>query len=572
MVNLKTKLNYVPTNCGCYLMKDNNGIVIYVGKAKNLKNRLKSYFTGSHNIKTTRLVSQIADFEFVVTNSEQESLILELNLIKQHNPQYNISLTDDKTYPFIELVKNKDTYQIKVVRKKFLRGKLYGPYPNSYAARQTADMLSKMFPMGTYDPIPNFFKVIGDNLIGDDPNHEKALQIVKRFLKGDTKVVVNHIYEHMIMASNNLEYEKALNYKNYLEHIKTTTEKQLISLNDFKNRDILGFDYNNEDISINILFMRQGRIVDQHQQVFNYINDPFDSILQYIYQYYEGQYPHEMLFDNQIEESVLRENFGKIVNIPKIGDKKKLVDLAFKNAKHDLEHYNLVYRSKQEVYYEGNIELQNLLKIQPINTIEVFDNAHLFGANPISAQIVYEHGKLNKKKYRKYHLKTAVSDDYQSFREVIYRKYQRNLSDNIQMPDLILVDGGIGQVNAALGVIKDLNLNIYVAGLKKDNKHKLASLVFENNQYKLNKNDPIYKFLSMLSEEVHRFANQFFKKTRQKEVTKSFLDNIKGIGPVNKKLLLNAFKSEKAIRLASSEELASIGINKKIIKAIKDAI
>ena len=270
-MDIKTKLTYLPTDPGCYIMTDKNGVVIYVGKAKNLKNRVKSYFTGAHNIKTTRLVSEIADFNFVVTNSEQESLILELNLIKQHQPKYNILLTDDKTYPYIEIIKGSNFNKIEVVRKKHLKGKLFGPYPNTYSARMTADLLSKMFPMGIYNPIPNFLEEIGDRLVGNDKDHKKALNIVTKFLIGEDKIITDALIEAMNLASNNLEFEKAQNYKNYLEHIKTTTAKQLISLNDYKNRDIIGFDFDLENVSLNILFMRQGRIIDQYQQIFEYV-------------------------------------------------------------------------------------------------------------------------------------------------------------------------------------------------------------------------------------------------------------------------------------------------------------
>lgn len=569
-MDIKTKLTHVPTDPGCYLMKDMSGVIIYVGKAKNLKNRLKSYFTGSHNIKTTRLVSEIVDFLFVVTNSEQESLILELNLIKQHQPKYNILLTDDKTYPFIEIIKEATQNKIIVVRKKHLRGKLFGPYPNSYAARQTADLLAKMFPMGSYDPIPNFFKSVGDALIGHDPTHAKALLIVNRFLKGDTKQVVDALKVAMNEASEKLEFEKAQNYKSYLEHIKTTTEKQLISLNDFKNRDVIGFDYDLEDISLHMLFMRQGRIVDQHQQVFSYVGDPLEELVQVLQQYYEGEYPDEMLFSSKMDEAILKDNFENIYFIPQKGDKKKLVDLASKNANYDLKHYNLVYRNKTQNFYEGLEALEKMIEVSPIHKIEIFDNAHLFGASPISALIVYENGKLAKKEYRKYHLQTAIQDDYQSFREVIYRRYQRLLVEDKKLPDLILVDGGMGQVHAAQDALEMLNLKVPIAGLKKDNRHKLTALVYDEKTTILLKTTPIYKFLLYLSEEVHRFAISFFKKTHQKASKKSFLDDIKGVGPRTKKKLLETFNSIDHIKNASYEELQKIGIRDDIIKAIKE--
>jgi len=574
-VSLKAKINLLPTEPGCYLMKNDKDDVIYVGKAKNLKNRVKSYFTGAHNEKTTRLVLEIHDFNYVLTNSEQESLILENNLIKQYTPKYNIRLVDDKTYPYIELTKEKYP-KLQVVRKKKPEGRIFGPYPNVYAARETARLLNRLYPLRKCDTMPKkvcLYYHIGQCLgpCQFDVDYKDDINEIIRFLKGDTKEVLNKLKTEMDKASSQMFYEKAIEYRDMIRHIESTTEKQIININDFKDRDAISFAYNEDDISIQILKMRSGKIVDHDQIVFAYVGDYMDSVISYLQQYYEEHIPDELLFSDRFNVDELSLIFGSKTVIPQKGDKKKIVDLASKNADYDLEHHYMLYRHKQEKTQIAIDDLSQMVGVE-VKTIEIFDNAQLFGTAPISALVVYKDQAFDKKGYRKYHLKTTTNDDYQAMREVVYRRYQRLLVESKAMPDLILVDGGKGQLNAATEVLKDLNLSIKVAGLKKNKKHQLEALVYQGDVYPLLKNSEVYQLLLSISEEVHRFAISFHRKTRDKVTQQSILDHIKGIGPKRKQTILQTFKSLDEIKDASDEKLKEIGLTDEIIEALREVI
>jgi len=578
-LNLKSKINLVPNEPGCYLYKNEHDEIIYVGKAKNLKNRVKSYFTGAHNEKTTRLVSEIRDFSYVVTNSEQESLILEINLIKKYLPKYNIRLIDDKTYPYIEIT-NEEYPRIIVVRQKEIKdskGKIFGPFPNTYAARETARLLNRLYPLRKCETLPKkacLYFHIGQCLapcIKDDINYDDTLKEVARFLKGDTKEVLNKLEFEMNQASLELQYEKAIEYRDMMNSILSTTEKQIINSNDFKDRDSISFAYNNDDIAITILMVRMGKIVDHHQMIFSYVSDHMEQVLSYLLQYYENSQIDEILFSNRFDLNDIETYFSKKGFIPQKGDKKKLTELASKNADFDLEHHFMLYRHKDE---QKQIALNELSQIanKRVNYIEIFDNAQLFGTAPISAMIVFNDGDFEKKSYRKYHLKSTTNDDYQAIKEVTYRRYQKLLIENKKLPDLILIDGGKGQLSSALEVLNSLNLNIPVMGLKKNNKHQLEALVYNQEVMMLKKQSELYKLLLKISEEVHRFAIDFHRKTRNKASISSPLDQIKGIGEKRKKALLSHFKSVDEIINASEDELLKLGIPKEIIKTIKEEL
>ena len=575
-MNIKDKLALLPTDPGCYLMKDKTDTIIYVGKAKNLKNRVKSYFTGAHNQKTTKLVSEIVDFSYVMTRTEHESLILEMNLIKQYSPKYNIRLMDDKTYPYIELTN--ETYpKLQIVRRKKPKGRLFGPYPNVYAARETVRLLNRIYPFRKCDKLPKkacLYYHIGQcsaPCIFKDVDYTKDIESVIKFLKGDTKEVLTFLKNEMLEASQLLQFEKAAEYRDMINHIEQTTEKQIINLNDYKNRDVVGFAYDKEDVAIQILMIRQGKMIDQHQIVFSYVGDHMEAIYLYLSQFYEVQNIDELLLSADFDADEASMYFGTKAIIPKIGDKKKMVDLAIKNAKYDLKHYHMLYRHKDEQKQEALDQLSQVLK-QDVKRIEVFDNAQLFGTAPISAMIVFDQLSFDKKSYRKYHLKTTNNDDYQAMREVVYRRYQKMLVENSKYPDLILIDGGKGQVNAAIEVIGSLGLNILVAGLKKNKHHQLEALVFQNNVIPLLKSSNLYKLLLELSEEVHRFAITFHRSTRDKKAKQSYLDDIKGIGPKRKQLILKNFKSLEDIKKASFLELKAIGLPDDVIKDLKGKI
>ncbi|MDX9691208.1 MAG: excinuclease ABC subunit UvrC [Acholeplasmataceae bacterium] len=574
ILDLKSKIALLPTEPGCYLMKSSDDEVIYVGKAKNLKNRVKTYFTGAHNEKTTRLVAEIRDFSYVLTNSERESLILEMNLIKQYLPKYNIRLIDDKTYPYIEIT-DEEHPKLQVVRQKDVKGKVFGPYPNVYGARETVRLLNRLYPLRKCETLPKkecLYYHIGQCLapcIFKDVDYGKTISEISSFLKGDTKTVLSKLNTEMEQASEDLQFEKAIEFRDMINHIESTTGKQIINLNDYKDRDAISFAYSNDDIAIQILVMRQGKIIDNHQVVFQYVGDYIESVITYIEQYYENGMPDELLFSDRFDTELIDQLFGKKAIIPQKGDKKKLVDMATKNADYDLEHYFMLYRHQAEKKQKALDELKELIQ-HPVNHIEIFDNAQLFGTAPISALVVFKDGEFEKKNYRKYHLQTTTNDDYQAMREVTYRRYQRMLVESKPLPDLILVDGGKGQLNAATLVLQELGLKIPIAGLKKNNKHTLEALIYKDQEIQLLKQTDLYKLLLKISEEVHRFAIDFHRKTRNKKANVSYLDQIKGIGQVRKKLLLSHFSSIAAIKEADPEELKKLGIPDNVIKSIKE--
>jgi excinuclease ABC subunit C len=575
-LNLKQKIALLPTEPGCYLMKNKDDEIIYVGKAKNLKNRVKSYFSGSHNEKTTRLVQEIRDFNYVLTNSERESLILEINLIKQYLPKYNIRLVDDKTYPYIALTEERHP-KLEVVRQKNISGRVFGPYPNVYAARETVRLLNRLYPFRKCDVMPKkacLYYHIGQcaaPCIHPDITYDEEIKDLTKFLKGDTKDVLTRLNDEMMKASEEMLYEKAIEYRDMITHIETTTEKQIINLNDFKDRDAISYAYNKEDIALSILMMRQGKIIDHHQMVFAYVGEVMDAVMSYLQQFYEVQVPDELLFSDRFTLEDISEFFGKKAIIPQKGDKKKLAELASKNADYDLEHHFMLYRHKDEKRQRALEDLSELIK-HDVKHIEIFDNAQLFGTAPISALVVFKDGGFDKKSYRKYHLKTTTNDDYQAMKEVTYRRYQKLLVENGIMPDLILVDGGKGQLSAAKEVLDSLGLKIKMAGLKKNNKHTLDALVYENEVIPLLKQSELYKLLLKISEEVHRFAITFHRETRKKKSQSSILDDIAGLGEKRKKLLLSHFTSIDAIKNASVEELKNLGIPVNVVKKIKEEL
>lgn len=581
---IKEKLKLLPDQPGSYQFYNKFGKIIYVGKAKNLKSRVKSYFTGAHNSKTTKLVSEIADFSTLITKTEREALILELNLIKENLPKYNIKLTDDSTYPFI-VITNGIAPKIMVSREPNKGDGIYfGPYPNVYSAKETVRLLNKIYPVRKCEKLPkkaclyyHMNQCLAPCIAKEPINWDSILNEVKAFLKGDTKKVKDKLKEEMYLASEELKYEKALEYKSLIDHIDHTTEKQLMNLNDFKDRDFIAYASDEEDVSLQILKMRSGKIVDSSTDIFPKYLDASEQVITYLYQYYDTYpMPDEVLFQDSFSTESLVEAFGKKAIIPKIGDKKKLVDLAFKNALYDLENERLLHKNVSEKMSEAQEAFKDLLGLDNISRIDIFDNAHLFGANPISCMVVYKDGKPAKNHYRKYKLKnTKKADDYGAFKEVIYRRYQKALFEKQALPDMILVDGGKGQVSSALNIIESLGLTIPVVGLKKNDKHQLDALVYNNNDVPLEKGTYLYTLLGKMSEEVHRFAITFHRQQRSKTLMKSKLDDIDGVGPARKRKLLEKFITIDNMIQGSSDDYKSIGINEtlrdRIINQLKES-
>ncbi len=580
--NIKTKLTLVPTNPGVYLMLDKYGNIIYVGKAKNLRNRVRSYFVGAHNLKTTKLISEIASFSYVQTNSEKEAFLLEHNLIKEHNPKYNIRLTDDKSYPYIVITNEKHPRIITSRTHKKDLGTYFGPYQNVYAAKQTLRLLNKIYPLRKCDKLPKkacLYYHLGQCLAPcikkDKIDYEPYIKEITAFLKGNDKDIKDYLTKKMTDASEKLLFEEALEYKQLLDFINITNEQQLISFNDFKDRDFISYETDNEDVSLQILKMRKGKIIDTKSDIFPLYLDT-DNILSYIYDYYKKTpMPDEICFSDKFNEEELKELFGSKAVIPKRGKKKKLIDIAYKNASYDLSHERLLNKTKEEKFLE-KVNAFNLFSgLENVKRIDLFDNSHTFGSEMVSVMVVYKDFKPAKKEYRKYKLKyTKDGDDLGAFREVLYRRYQRALFEKTCLPDLIIVDGGINQVNAGKEIINSLNLNIKIMGLKKDLSHTLSEVIYNDKFYKLDKKTPLFKLLSEMIEETHRFAITYHRSRRDKGTKTSLLDNIKGVGEVRKKRLLTKFVSIENMLKGSLEEYKEIGINEElrenIIKSLRD--
>ena len=572
--DIKEKLKLVPEVPGCYLMKDQFNTIIYVGKAKNLKRRVSSYFVGAHNAKTTLLVSEICDFEYIVTDSEVESLILEMNLIKNHLPKYNIKLVDDASYPYI-LLTNEKYPRLLVVREKInkKKGKYFGPYPSASAARKTALLLNKIYPFRKCSKIPNkecLYYHIGQCLapcINKNVDYANEVLKVTKFLKGDIKDVLSLLENKMLEASSKLEFEKALEYKNLISDVKFVAEKQIISSQDLEPRDVLGVYVTDTDISIEILYIRGGAIVANYKTIIPLISDIEESLTQFVLQFYENEAirPKEVVLANFVDNNLLEEMLDISFVTPIKGNKKELLSMAENNAKLNYENSRKLYENKVVKKQENIYKLGQLLGIKAPVRIEAFDNSNLFGEYPVSAMVCFVNGVKSPKDFRKYHVKSVVgANDYATMKEVIYRRYYRLLIEDGVMPDLIVMDGGIIQVNACLEILESLALDIPVLGLKKDENHKTNVLYFNGNTIELDKNNDLYLFLANIQETVHEFAISFFRNTKTKGMFMSRLDGIKGLGPKKKEALLKKYITIENIKKLSLEEFKSVGINEEL--------
>lgn len=576
--DIKEKIKLIPEKPGCYLMKDHFNEIIYVGKAKNLKRRVSSYFVGAHNAKTTLLVSEIVDFEYIVTESEVESLILEMNLIKNHLPKYNIKLVDDASYPYI-LLTNERWPRLLVVREKInkKKGKYFGPYPSASAARKTVLLLNKIYPFRKCSTIPKkecLYYHIGQCLapcIKKDVDYSRECERVIKFLKGDTKEVISSLEAKMLEASSKLEFEKALEYKNLIDDVRVVSEKQIITSLDFEAKDVVGIYVTDSDISIEILYLRNGSIVANYKTIIPLISDVEETLTQFLIQFYENEAirPKEVLINDFVDNDLLTELLNISFTKPIKGSKKELLLMAENNAKINIENSKKLYENKVVKKQENIYKLGQLLGIKAPIRIEAFDNSNLFGEYPVSAMVCFVNGVKSPKDYRKYHVKTVVgANDYATMKEVIYRRYYRLMIEDAIMPDLIIMDGGIIQVNACIEVLSSLNLDIPVLGLKKDDNHKTNVLYFNGDTISLAKNDDLYLFLANIQEAVHEFAISFFRNTKAKGMFLSRLDGIKGLGPKKKEALLKKYLTIDKIKTLSIEEFKSVGVNEELANKI----
>ena len=580
---IQSKLELLPTSPGCYIHKDKNGTIIYVGKAKNLRNRVRSYFRGSHDTKTEALVSEIEDFEFIVTESNIEALLLEINLIKENKPKYNIMLKDDKSYPFIKITN--ETYPRLIITRQVKKdgGLYFGPYPDVGAANEIKRLLDRLFPFRKCTNPPEkvcFYYHLGQckahTICQVDSQYFKELaQEVAAFLKGQDDQIIEDLRGKMAGAAQAMEFEKAAEYRDLIQSIGTLRTKQRVMAKDLQNRDVFGYYVDKGWMCVQVFFVRQGKLIERDVNLFPYYNDPDEDFLTYIGQFYQEKShlkPNEILIPADIDEEAVRAMVDTKVLKPQRGEKKQLVNLATKNAQVSLQQkFDLLEKSIEKT--QGAIEnLGQLLNIPTPVRIESFDNSNIMGTSPVSAMVVFVNGKPSKKDYRKYKIKTVVGpDDYASMREVIKRRYSRVIRDGLTPPDLIVIDGGLGQVNVAKEVIQEqLGLDIPIAGLQKNDKHQTHELLFGDplQVVELSRNSQEFFLLQRIQDEVHRFAITFHRQLRSKNSFSSQLDGIEGLGPKRKQNLMKHFKSLTKIKEASVDQIVEVGVPRAVAEAV----
>lgn len=580
---LKEKLKLVPHLSGSYQMKNKDGVIIYVGKAKDLYKRVNSYFKGTVTGKTRKMVSEVVDFTYIVTNTETEAFIAEINLIKEYNPKYNILLKDDKSYPYIEYI-SKPYPKVKVSRylniKKRDNKTIFGPYPNAYAARRIVKLINRLYPLKKCEGMPKnvcLYYHIGECLgyctknINKENQEQMELEILS-FLRGNDKILKDKILEKINIYSETLNYEMAKELTEELHYINILQERQKVELHDFVNRDVIGYFIDKGHVGINIMFIRNNKLIGQTNEILTIKIDELDEINEYILNFYtRHEVPKEVLVNKEINKEILSELLNTKFIVPEKGIKKKLVDMAETNGKITLENELVRVIKNEERTVEAHKELGNLLNINDLSRIDAFDNSNLFGTFSVSGMVVFIDGIPAKKEYRKYKISVEKNDDYNTMKEVIYRRYQRALVDKTILPELIIVDGGINQINACKDILNLLNLNIKVCGLKKNDKHKTNELIDGDNYniIELDKDSKVFHYLTRIQDEVHRFTINYHKTLRSKGSISSILDTIEGIGNVRKKELIKKYGNINNIKNASIEELSEI-IPINVAKELKD--
>ncbi|EMB79618.1 excinuclease ABC subunit C [Streptococcus mutans 5SM3] len=584
---IKHKLELLPDSPGCYIHKDKNGTIIYVGKAKNLKNRVRSYFHGSHNTKTELLVSEIEDFEYIVTGSNTEALLLEINLIQENKPKYNIRLKDDKSYPFIKIT-NEPYPRLLITRQVKKDGGLYfGPYPDSGAATEIKRLLDRLFPFKKCTNPANkvcFYYHLGQckahTICQTDQTYWDSLkEDVKNFLNGRDDKIVNELRDKMTKASELMEFERAAEYRDLIEGIGLLRTKQRVMNQDMQDRDIFGYYVDKGWMCVQVFFIRQGKLIQRDVNMFPYYNESEEDFLTYVGQFYQDNrhfIPKEIFIPRDIDETLVKAVVNTKIIKPQRGEKKQLVNLATKNARVSLQQkFDLLEKDIRKTH--GAIEnIGDLLNIPKPVRIEAFDNSNIQGTSPVAAMVVFVDGKPSKKDYRKFKIKTVIGpDDYASMREVIYRRYSRVMRDGLTPPDLIIIDGGQGQVNVARDVIENkLGLDIPIAGLQKNDKHQTHELLFGDplEVIPLPRNSEEFFLLQRIQDEVHRFAITFHRQLRGKNTFSSKLNGIAGLGPKRKQLLMKHFKNLPNIQKASLDDIINCGIPKNVAENIQESL
>lgn len=588
---IKTKLSLVPKKPGCYQMYNAKGEIIYVGKAKILQNRLKSYFTGSHDAKTTRMLQDVVNFEYIITHSELEAFLLESNFIKKNRPKYNILLMDDKSYPYI-LITNEENPRLVMTRdvKKEHKKKnqyLFGPYPNAKACRDIVEILNKVYPFRKCHNIPNkacLYSHLNQCLAPcinkcSRNDYTESIKSAMRFLNGSSDELTTILKQKMEEASNNLEFEQAMEYRDTINSINEIVEKQTMELNDGLSKDIFGYYSKDGLVAIQVLHMRSGKIIERSGEIFDLIGEIDEAILSYIYQFYDDTnnlVPKEIIIPYLEDYQILSELLTTKVIVPVKGIKKQLLNNVMENAKNNIDNLQKMRLIEIEKTKKPLEDLAKLLDINYPKVIELFDNSNIQGATPVSAMVRYVDGKPSYKDYRKYKVKTVKGpDDYHTMMEVIERRYKRLLVENANLPDMIIVDGGKTQVKAASIVLKKLNIEneITLIGLLKDDHHRTRGMVDRNfNEIFIDKKSDLFLLLEAMQDEVHRFAITFFKTRHNKLSMTSILDEIPGIGKQRKKLLLETYGTVDEIKHTTVEKLKSLGMPGKLAKELLETL
>ena len=566
----KKELQEVPKKPGCYQMYNSDGIIIYVGKAKILQNRLRSYFTGRVTGKTKKMVSEVDHFEYIVTDTETEAFVLELNLIKKHDPKYNILLRDDKSYPYIELTREK--YPRLIVKREININKkksyLFGPYPNQYAARRLVNLINRLYPLKKCDTMPKkvcLYYHIGECLgycEHKDIDTTNIKNEILSILNGNDKLLIDKINEKIKINSDNLNFEVCKTLVEDLEYIKLLFNNQHVEISDTKERDIFNYYYDNSYVSICTMFIRGGKLLGMTNKIIPVMTEVKDTLELYIASFYRKHniIPKEVIVPSTLDIDILKSILDtNVVNV-KRGNKKKLYDIAYNNAKTQYEKEIKLIYNNEELTTNANEELRKLLNLDKLHIIEAFDNSNLFGTFSVSAMVSFIDGSPSKKNYRKFKLSFDKNDDVGSMKEVMYRRYFRVLNEDLQKPDLIIVDGGNNQINAAKSILNDLNLNIKVIGVKKDNHHSPESIVDGDNYniIKVDKKSNVFRLLSRIDEEAHRFVISYHREIRSKGSISSVLDNISGLGEKRKKQLIKKYGSVAKMKEAPISELSEI--------------
>lgn len=580
---IKEKLSVLPEEPGCYLMKDRYGRVIYVGKSKKLRHRVRSYFTGAHDQKTQRLVQEIVDFEYIVTSSEVEALILEMNLIKKYDPKYNVMLKDDKSYPYLKITSERHPRLLITRQVKKDKGRYFGPYPNVLAARETKKLLDRMYPLRKCNNPPGRYCLyyhLGQCLAcskqpPSEETYRKIIQEVTSFLQGGYKEIKAELIQKMHEASEELNFERAKEFRDQIAHIEAVMEQQKMVLNDNVDRDVFGYSYNKGWMCVQVFFIRQGKLIERDVSIFPIFDDAQEAFKTFIGRFYlheNNLKPKHILVPIGTDAELLSELLDVHVYTPFRGEKRELVELAMKNAKISLEEKFTLIERDEERTIQAVERLGKALNIETPYHIEAFDNSNIQGTDPVSAMVVFVDGKPEKKSYRKYKIKGVEGpDDYDTMREVIRRRYTRVLKENLPLPDLIIVDGGKGQMSAALDVLEnELGLDIPLCGLVKDERHQTSELLYGSppEPVPLDRRSQEFYLVQRIQDEVHRFAITFHRQLRGKGLFRSVLDEIPGVGEKRRQLLLTHFKSVSKIKQASVEEITKLGIPKNVAQTI----